>query len=157
MRKATKEIADRAVIINLLNSCHVGRLGTNGRDGYPMVKPLNFACSDDRLYFHSAIEGEKIDDIQRDNRVCFEIDLPIAFVKGEEDPCKASYRYQSVIIRGRASIVEDRQEKVFALSCLMNKYQPEGGYGDFPEEKLRITGVVRIDIEEMVGKEDLGR
>jgi hypothetical protein len=39
----------------------------------------------------------------------------------------------------------------------MEKYQPEGAYGDFPEEKLNITGVVRIDIEEMVGKEDLGK
>jgi len=39
----------------------------------------------------------------------------------------------------------------------MQKYQPEGGYGDFPEEKLKITGVVRIDIEEMVAKENLGK
>ena len=54
-------------------------------------------------------------------------------------------------------IVEDRDERIFALRCLMKKYQPEGGYGDFPEEKLQITGIVRIDIEEMVGKEDLGK
>jgi hypothetical protein len=39
----------------------------------------------------------------------------------------------------------------------MRKYQPEGGYGDFLEEKLNITGVVRIEIEEMAGKEDLGK
>jgi hypothetical protein len=39
----------------------------------------------------------------------------------------------------------------------MKKYQPGGGYGDFREEKLSITGVVRIDIEEMAGKEDLGK
>lgn len=39
----------------------------------------------------------------------------------------------------------------------MEKYQPEGGYGEFLEEKLKITGVVRIDIEEMSGKEDLGK
>ncbi len=39
----------------------------------------------------------------------------------------------------------------------MQKYKPEGGYGGFLEEKLKITGIVRIDIEEMVGKEDLGK
>jgi hypothetical protein len=39
----------------------------------------------------------------------------------------------------------------------MEKYQPEGGYGEFLEEKLKITGVVRIDIEEMTAKEDLGK
>ena len=44
-----------------------------------------------------------------------------------------------------------------ALKSLMEKYQPEGGYGEFAEEKLKITGIVRIDIEEMTGKEDLGQ
>ncbi len=157
MRRAAKEIRDRGVIIGLLNTCHVGRLGTNGRDGYPMVKPLNFAYADNRIYFHTAREGEKIDDIQQDERVCFELDLPIAYVKSDAEPCRAGYRFQSVIIRGRAHIVEDPEEKVFALSCLMKKYQPEGGYREFPEEKVKMTGIVRIDIEEMAGKEDLGQ
>ncbi|MEK6671942.1 MAG: pyridoxamine 5'-phosphate oxidase family protein [Nitrospirota bacterium] len=158
MRRLKKEIKDKSVIIDLLNTCHVGRLGTIGKDGYPMVKPLNFAYHDGKIYFHTAKEGEKIDDIKRDNRVCLEVDLPIAYVKGTAaDPCKAEYLYRSVIIKGRASIVEDKEERIFGLKCLMRKYQPEGGYGDFLEEKLNITGVVRIDIEEMVGKEDLGR
>ncbi|MDA8214588.1 MAG: pyridoxamine 5'-phosphate oxidase family protein [Nitrospiraceae bacterium] len=99
-----------------------------------------------------------MEDIKRDNRVCFEVDLPIAYVKGTAaDPCKAEYLYRSVIIKGKAYIVEDKDERIFGLKCLMRKYQPEGGYGDFLEEKLNITGVVRIDIEEMIGKEDLGK
>jgi nitroimidazol reductase NimA-like FMN-containing flavoprotein (pyridoxamine 5'-phosphate oxidase superfamily) len=158
MRQAKKEITDEAVIIDLLKRCHVGRLGTAGRDGYPMIKPLNFVFHENKIYFHTAREGEKIEDIRDDNRVCFEADLPIAFVKGEaKDPCRAEYLYRSVIIRGRAQVVDDRDEKISALGLLMRKYQPEGGYGDFPEEKLRITGVVRIDIAEMTGKEDLGK
>ncbi len=100
----------------------------------------------------------KIDDIRRGNRVCFEVDQPIAYVKGTEaDPCNAEYLYRSVIIKGRAYIVENPDERLLGLKSLMEKYQPEGGYGDFTEEKLNITGVVRIDIEEMVGKEDLGK
>jgi len=101
MRKGKKEIEDRAVVIGLLNSCPVGRLGTNSKDGYPMVKPLNFAYSDNRIYFHTAKEGEKIEVIKRDRRACFEVDLPITYVKGDQNPCKAAYRYQSVIIRGK--------------------------------------------------------
>jgi nitroimidazol reductase NimA-like FMN-containing flavoprotein (pyridoxamine 5'-phosphate oxidase superfamily) len=158
MRKTRKEIRDEAVIAGLLHQCHVGRLGTIGKDGYPTVKPLNFVFYEKKIYFHTAQEGEKIEDIRRDGRVCFEVDLPIAFVKGEPaDPCRAEYLYRSVIIKGRAHIVDDEDEKVLALQHLMKKYQPEGGYGDFLEEKLRITGVVRIDIEEMTGKEDLGK
>ena len=157
MRRWKKEIKDNAVIIDLLNTCHVGRLGTNGKDGYPMVKPLNFAYHDGKIYFHTAKEGEKIEDIKRDNRVCFEVDMPIAYLKAKKQPCEAEYFFRSVIIKGRAYIIEDREEKLFGLKCLMEKYQPEGGYGDYLEEKLRITGIVRMDIEEMVGKEDLGK
>ena len=35
----------------------------------------------------------------------------------------------------------------------MTKYQPEGGYGEFLPEKLVLTAVIRIDIEEMTGKQ----
>ena len=157
MRKANKEIKDLSVITRLLETCHVGRLGTNGKNGYPIVKPLNFVYQDGKIYFHTALAGEKIDDIKRDDRVCFEVDLPISYVKAKNQPCEAAYLYQSVIIRGRASFVEDRKEKLFALTCLMKKYQPEGGFGDIPEGKMARTGVVRIDIEEMKGKEDLGK
>jgi nitroimidazol reductase NimA-like FMN-containing flavoprotein (pyridoxamine 5'-phosphate oxidase superfamily) len=123
-----------------------------------MVKPLNFVFHESKVYFHTAKEGEKMEDIGRDDRVCFEVDFPIAFVKGDKvDPCRAEYLYRSVIIRGRARIVEEQEERIAALRLLMRKYQPEGGYGDFREEKLRITAVVRIDIEEMRGKEDLGK
>ncbi len=157
MRQSKKEIRDTDVIIDLLNTSHVGRLGTVTGSGYPMIKPVNFAYSGGKIYFHTAKEGEKIDDIKRDSRVCFEVDLPIALVKSRGIPCRAEYLYRSVIIRGRAHVVGEPGEQLDALKKLMEKYQPEGGYGEFPEEKLKITGIVRIDIEEMTGKEDLGR
>jgi len=157
MRKANKEIKDVSIIEHLLRTCHVGRLGTIGKDGYPVVKPLNFAYHSGKIYFHTALAGEKIEDIKRDNRVCFEVDLPIVYVKAVNQPCEAAYRYQSVIIRGRAFFVEEAEEKLFALTELMKKYQPEGGFGDYLKEKVAITGVVMIAIEEMTGKEDLGK
>jgi hypothetical protein len=156
MRAAKKEIHDKGVVQRLLADGPVGRLGTVGAEGRPMVKPLNYVYHDGRIYFHSAREGEKIDHIKRDDRVCFEVDLPIAYVKGTmEDPCKADYRYQSVICTGRARVVDEHSEKTAALRALMEKYQPEGGYGPFLEEKLVLTAVVRIDIETMTGKQDL--
>jgi uncharacterized protein len=157
VRRTTKEIKKKEVIIDLLNTCHVGRLGTVSKDGYPMVKPLNFAYHAGKVYFHSAQEGEKIEDIRRDNRVCFEVDLPIAFVTSKLSPCRSSYLYRSVIIKGRAYIVEDVAERVFALQRLMEKYEPEYGYAEFPADKMNLTAVIRIDIEELAGKEDLGK
>jgi nitroimidazol reductase NimA-like FMN-containing flavoprotein (pyridoxamine 5'-phosphate oxidase superfamily) len=157
MRVARKEIRTKAEIEDLLAKCHVGRLGTIGKDGFPMVKPLNYIYLGGRIYFHSAKGGEKIDDIEKDNRVCFEADVPIAYVCGTiENPCKAGYRYQSVIITGRAAIIDDDDERLHVLEAFMKKYQPEGGYGTFPAEKLALTAVVRIDVVQMTGKEDLG-
>jgi uncharacterized protein len=158
MRKLNKKITDESLLIDLLNTCHIGRLGTVGKDGRPMVKPLNFAYHEGRIYFHCAQEGEKLDDIRRDDRVCFEVDLPVAYVRGTgENPCRAEYLYRSVIVQGRAMVVEDRAERLLGLDCLMAKYQPEGGYGPYPEDKLALTCIVRIEIEDISGKEDLGK
>jgi uncharacterized protein len=157
VRKANKEIKDISVIEHLLRTCLVGRLGAIGKDGYPMVKPLNYAYHNRKVYFHTALEGEKIEDIKRDDRVCFEIDLPIAYVRAVNQPCEAAYLYRSVIIKGRAVFVQDTDERAMAFKSLMDKYQPEGGYGPYVTEKLGLTGIVRIDVEEMSGKEDLGK
>lgn len=158
MRKANKRITDFSTLIELLNTSPVGHLGTVGRDGWPMIKPLNFAWHEGRIYFHCALEGEKLDDIRHDERVCFEADLPIAYVKGTpENPCRAEYLYRSVIIRGRARLVTEPAEKVLALDALMRKYEPGVSFAPYREEKLAVTGIVRIDVEEMVGKEELGK
>jgi len=39
----------------------------------------------------------------------------------------------------------------------MEKYQPEVGHSGFPEDKLQLTAIVSINIEEMTGKEDLAK
>lgn len=156
MRRARKRISDFAVISDLLNRCHVGHLGTVGEDGWPMVKPVNFVFVDGRIYFHSAQEGEKLEHIRHDRRVCFEACLPLKYVAASENPCTATYLYRSVIARGRADIILDPRERLLALDALMAKYQPEGGYGSYPEEALAATAVVRIELEEIVGKEELG-
>jgi hypothetical protein len=156
MRKEKKEIRNGAVIDKLLNTCPVGRLGTIGKDSYPRIKPLNFVYLEGTIYFHSAREGEKIDDINRDNRIIFEIDEPLGYVKSDINPCSAKYLYHSVMIKGRAAIVNDDAGRLLAFKSLMMKYQPEGGYGQFLPEKFAVTAVVRIDIEEITGKEDIG-
>jgi nitroimidazol reductase NimA-like FMN-containing flavoprotein (pyridoxamine 5'-phosphate oxidase superfamily) len=91
MRVSKKEIKDKAVITELLSESLVGRLGTIGKDGYPVIKPLNFVYSEGNIYLHSAREGEKIEDIKRNSRVCFEIDLPIGYAKSTGSPCSTDY------------------------------------------------------------------
>ena len=122
-----------------------------------MVKPLNFVYYEGTIYFHSAREGEKIDDIGRNNRVCFEVDLPVSYVKGTmETRARRTISIRASFCSGKAFIVEEPDEKRKALGALMEKYQPGGGYGQFLEAKLAVTAVVRIDIETVTGKQDLG-
>ena len=156
MRRSRKEIRDPRVAEGLLRSALVGRLGTVGEDGAPRVKPLNFVWHAGRVYFHSAREGEKIRDILRDGRVCFEVDQVLALVRARTQPCRATCLYRSVILRGRAVLVEDEAERRAALDALLAKHQPGSDLPGYPPEKLALTAVVRLDAEELVGKEDLG-
>jgi nitroimidazol reductase NimA-like FMN-containing flavoprotein (pyridoxamine 5'-phosphate oxidase superfamily) len=156
MRHPEREIKNRETITALLGQCLVGRMATINRKGFPVIKPVNFLYWDGKIYIHSSTKGEKIGDIRRGGPICFEIDEPIAYVTARERACSASYYYRSLIVKGRAALVSDPDKKSKILEKLMEKYQPEGGYGGVPEEILRRTAVIEISIQEMTGKEKLG-
>lgn len=157
MRRSEKAMADRGAVEAVLGACAVGRLGTVGPDGWPMVKPVNFVYDRGRLYFHTAREGEKIEHLRAEPRVCFEAHQPVAYVRPRAQACEADYLFRSVIARGRAVFVEDPEEKREALRLLMDKYEGPGRWPPLPEDKVAAVGIVRIDVEELVGKEHLGR
>jgi len=143
-------------MIAMLEQSPVGRIATINQKGIPVIKPLNFLYLDGKIYIHSSTKGEKIKDIQRGSPVCFEVDEPIAYRKVGELACKAGYYYRSIIIKGKASFVKDPHKKIKILERMMNKYQPEGGYGEFGEEVLAKTAVIEISFKEIMGKENLG-
>ncbi|MDH3889673.1 MAG: pyridoxamine 5'-phosphate oxidase family protein [candidate division Zixibacteria bacterium] len=157
MRRNDREFTDPESMLELLSRCQVGRLGTVGSDGRPRIKPVNFVALDNFIYFHTALEGEKIDDIKRDGRVCFEVDLPIAYVASGNKACSAGYLYRSVMIQGNASLVDDPQEKIGALDGLMQKHEGADKPFHYGRAALEETGIVRIAIEQMTGKESLGQ
>ena len=157
MRRNDKEIKDRKIINKILDSCSIGYLGTVAPDGTPMVKPVNFVRVDNAIYFHTAKEGEKIEHVRRDNRVCFTVAQPMAYVKAGRKACKAGYLYRSAIVKGRAYLIDDNVEKLTALNALMAKHQPDSKSDPIDPAQLAKTGIVRIDIESITGKEDLGK
>ncbi len=156
MRRGERELQDKQTIIALLEHSFVGRIATVNRKGFPVIKPVNFLYRDGKIFFHSSKRGEKMGDIRRGSPVCFEVDDPIAYVAAKGTACKASYYYRSVIIKGKARLVNPQAEKMKILENLMEKYQPEGGYGEIADEVLRKTAVVEISIQEITGKENLG-
>jgi uncharacterized protein len=156
MRRSEREIKDPKVVQALLERAHVGRLATVNGKGYPVIKPVNFIFRQGRVYFHSSTKGEKMTDLRRKGPVCFEVDEPVAYLAAQGPACGASYYYRSVILKGKAVLVGRREKKEAILLGLMEKYQPEGGYGEISLDALGRTTVVEIIPEEITGKENLG-
>ena len=143
-------------MVSILERSPVGRIATVNQEGFPVIKPVNFLYFDGKIYVHSSMKGEKIEDIQRGSPICFEVDEPIAYVIASKVACQANYYYRSIIVKGKASLVEDQDKKMKILERMMEKYQPEGGYGEIPIEILKKTAVIEILVEEITGKENLG-
>ena len=117
------------------------------KNGFPQIIPMNFVFRNDAVYMHSHVKGEKLDNISRNNKVGFEADRELEFLPSYfEDPRNASLAdtlYISIVIKGIASFVSDREEKTLALNGLMEKYQPEGHY-DPLESTMRVLDAVSV-------------
>ena len=134
-------------IKEFLNQEHVGRISSIDENGYPQIIPMNFVFLNDYVYMHSHIKGEKIANINRNNKVGFEVDRELEFLpsyfEDSKDASLADTLYISVVIKGMASLVTDKEEKTLALNGLMKKYQPEGGY-DPIQSSMRVLDVVAV-------------
>ena len=156
MRRPERELKDRETIMGILEKSAVGRMATINREGFPVIKAVHFFYGDEKIYIHSSRKGEKIRDIRRGSPVCFEVDEPIAYRLADGPACKAGYYYRSILIKGKAALINHRGKKLRILELLMEKYQPEGGYGEISEEILEKTAVIEISVLKTTGKENLG-
>lgn len=132
----------------ILQGAYRGFLSVNGENGYPYTIPMNFLYNDNRIYFHSALQGHKIDAIKQSPKSCFTvINNP---VKQENDWW---YHVSSVVCFGQVSIVEDQEERMEILKTLGKKYFPEG-YDMEKDLKKNAprAAVLCFSIDHMTGK-----
>jgi nitroimidazol reductase NimA-like FMN-containing flavoprotein (pyridoxamine 5'-phosphate oxidase superfamily) len=157
------EIKSKEKVIEFLSSQQTGRIASIDDNGFPQIIPMNFVFINDAVYMHSHIRGEKLDNIKRNQKVGFEVDKSLEFLPSYfSDPTDASLAdtlYISVIIKGNASIVSDKEEKTNALNGLMEKYQPEGGYEPIRSDMdvLKEVEVIKIVPESLRGKYKIGQ
>lgn len=134
-------------IKEFLDQEHVGRVSTIDVNGYPQIIPMNFVMLNDVVYMHSHTKGEKIENLKQNPKAGFEIDRELEFLPSYfEDPSNASLAdtlYISIVMKGNATLVNDREEKTLALNGLMKKYQPEGGY-DPIQSNMRVLDAVAV-------------
>jgi len=135
----------------LLSDAQVGHLGTLNANGFPYVTPVHFVYTEGKIYIHGLSKGQKIENIQRNGHVCFEVAQPGKFLLADA-PCDVNTEYASVIILGEASLVKDDDRKIAALNAIVAKYVPSLAGKAFPSKMLSATGVIQIKILECTGK-----
>jgi len=148
LRRKEKEITDKSEIESIIRKSLVCRLGL-ADDGSPYIVPLCFGYKDNSLYFHSAKEGRKIEILKRNNDVCFEFDDNLEVQAGKA-ACDWGMKYRSVIGYGRASFIEDPEEKRKALDVIMAQYA-DGDF-EYSEKLFEEALVIKVDISSMTGK-----
>lgn len=161
MRRKQQEIMDPRKIEAILQQSRVGRLATLGADGYPYITPLNYVFWQGAVYFHCALDGEKLDNIARHDKVCFAVDIPLAYLDAaySASPCDAGQFYQSVLIRGRAELVNNTVEKVGALNALMACHEGVADYAEVTAETPAVArcAVVAVRVDTLSAKAGLAQ
>jgi uncharacterized protein len=148
MRRNKQQLSDDEIDA-ILNKHSSGVLAVHGENGYPYTIPISYTFEQDHLYFHSAIEGHKIDAIRNNDKVSF-------CVIDQDDVIQKTFttRYRSVIVFGRANIITDSILRQKALESLVKKYSPDfvnEGQQEIDQAWNQVS-IIALMIEHKTGK-----
>ena len=153
MTKRERQVTDPDQILAILEAGKVLHLGL-AVNNEPYVVPMNYGYTMEdgnlTIYLHSALRGKKLDMIRENPNVFFEIDCGLQPFGEGDIPCQYGMVYSSIMGRGKATIVEDVEEKMAAMSVLM-KTQTEKDFA-FNDRLVSIVAVIRIDVAEYTAK-----
>ena len=136
--------------IDILCRATAGVLAVTGDGGYPYAVPLSHVYAGGRLYFHSALQGHKVDAIAADARCSFCI-----IDRDEVHPESFTTHFKSVIAFGRIHIIDDDEERLAALRMLGRRHAPHDAAGlqrEIDKNYGRVL-LLRLDIEYLTGKQ----
>ena len=141
----------------ILQRATSGVLVVHGDDGYPYTVPLSFVYEKGKegnfgkISFHCARTGHKVDAIRGNEKVCFTV-----IDRDEVMPKERTTKFASVIVFGRARILENEEEMRRAANTLGAKYSRgfEELYMKETEDTIRAGHLccVEITIDHMTGK-----
>lgn len=153
MRRQDREITDRSDIDRLLGEARVCRIAF-AVDGAPYMIPLSpgYDARTGSLFFHTADEGRKIECIEANPRVCFEVEGMLELKPGDERGCSWSVSYESAVGYGTMVEVTLPEQKDLALRFIMRQQSGQQQEWSFAPEMLAATRVWRLAIETVTGK-----
>ena len=152
MRRHDKEISTRREIDEIIRAALVCRIAfANGDE--PYVVPISFGYDGKALFIHTARRGRKIEFIENNSRVCFELEANVAVKTDEGDACQWTFEFESVIGYGTIIELDSAEEKSRGLNQIMLHYS--GREWEIDEAATATTRVWRIDIESVTGKRSM--
>jgi len=152
VREPERAVYDREAAYRILDEgfiCHVGF----AVDGQPFVIPTAYARKDANLYIHGSAASRMLRQMKEGVAVCVTVTLLDGLVLARS-VFNHSMNYRSVVILGKATLVEDQEEKLAALRVLSEHIIP-GRWDDARqpnERELKATSVLRFPIEEYSAK-----
>ena len=144
-------------IKNFLRHAPVGVMATS-YDGQPFLNTRLFVYDEtaNAIYMHGAKNGRTLANLMENDRVCFSV-TEMGRLLPADEAVESGVEFGGVVLFGRVSLVEAEPEASHALQLLMDKYfphlKPEKDYRPTSAGDLKITAVLRIDIESWSGKE----
>jgi uncharacterized protein len=152
VREAERGVYDRETAYRILDEgflCHVGFVV----EGQPFVIPTSYGRQDDSLYIHGSAASRMLRQMKESVPVCVTVTLLDGLVLARSI-FNHSMNYRSVVILGKAMLVDQPEEKLEALRLLSEHIIP-GRWADVrqPSQKeLKATSVLRLPIEEFSAK-----
>ncbi len=149
MRRKRQQLSQEESIAILQNAT-AGTLALLGDDDYPYAVPISYVYNEGKLYFHSALNGHKVDAIRKYDKASF-----CVIEQDDVQPEKYTTFFRSVIVFGRIHIIEDEKEKLEIVRMLGNRYNPnqDDALQKEIESGLSRLLAIRFDIEHLTGKE----
>jgi hypothetical protein len=154
VREADRAVYDRETVYRILDEgflCHAGFVV----DGQPFVIPTSYGRKDASLYIHGSAASRMLRQMQKEDGVpiCITVTLLEGLVLARSI-FNHSMNYRSVVVLGKATLVDDPEEKLEALRILSEHILP-GRWADSRqpnERELKATSVLRVPIEEFSAK-----
>ncbi len=152
VREPDRGVYDREVVYRILDEgflCHVGF----AVDGQPFVIPTSYGRKDGNLYIHGSAASRMLRQMKDGVAVCVTVTLLDGLVLARS-VFNHSMNYRSVVILGKATLVDDPGEKIAALRVL-SEHILRGRWDDSRqpnERELKATSVLRVPIEEFSAK-----
>jgi len=146
-----KQALSAGEIDKILSRGTSGVLALSGDDGYPYAVPISYAYDGEKLYFHGARTGHKLDSIRRNSKASF-----CVIDRDQVDPEKYTTCFRSVIAFGSMRVIEDDDEKMAAIEKLALHYAPTDSATNRRAEIERewdILCMIEMTIKHITGKE----